>query len=548
MKAAFGLLVSVAIASLAVAAGGVEPEPDVNEFDVVVYGATPAGVCSAVAAAREGVSVAVIEPYDFVGGIMSSGLSFSDSNQMAREALKGLFEEIHQRIEDHYVAGGIQLTYSVKVKDQRPWTYEPHVAEAVFRKVLEEAGVKVFLGEEITAATKEGVRITQLTTGSGRHFAGRVFIDASYEGDLMALAGVKYRVGRESRDEYHESLAGVRYPKKPVAASPFDEQHRLLPLVNSAEVPAPGTGDKCIMTYSYRLCLTEDPAQRVPIEKPADYNGAQFELFRRYYASTPDAPFPIDLYPLPGGKLDGNNGISKMLSLGLVGASWDWPDATPERRREIQKQHESYTRGLLWFLANDSAVPPAIRARASKLGLVKGEFQRSGHWPPMLYVREARRMVGESLLTEHDILKEATKPDSIGVGSFPCDSHDCQRLATKEGGFICEGMIRPRHLKNRKIGQPYQIPYRCVVPQANECNNLLVPVCASATHVAMCSLRVEPAWMVMGESCGIAASLAAREKVAVQAVSYETLRTRLRERGVVVELRNGSTITSFKTE
>jgi hypothetical protein len=507
-----------------------------DEFDVVVYSATPAGICSAIAASREGAAVALLEPRDFVGGMMSSGLSFSDSNQMARESLRGIFEECHQRIEDYYVAKGVPLTYSVRNKDQRPWTYEPHVAESVFREMLREARVSLFVEEEIAAVRKEGTRIMRVTTASQHRYAGRVFIDASYEGDLMALAGVRHQIGREGRGEYGESLAGQQFPKPAIDISPFDARGRLLPLLTDVQRNEPEAGDRNVMTYSYRLCLTDDPAQRVPIERPAEYDGAQFELFRRYFARFPDAEFPIDLYPIPGGKLDGNNGIAKHLSLGLVGESWRWPDATIQQRREIQTLHQSYTHGLLWFLANDDAVPPGIQRRARSLGLAKDEFERDDHWPPMLYVREARRMIGELVLTQHDILTDIAKSDSIGVGSFPCDSHDCQRIATKEGGFICEGTIFPRHLKHRAIGQPYQIPYRCVIPRASECDNLLVPVCASATHVAMCSLRVEPTWMVLGESCGIAAAMIARQDIAAQAVPYKTLRTRLEKRGVVVSL------------
>jgi hypothetical protein len=502
--------------------------------DVVVYGATPAGVCAAVAARREGVSVAIVEPTDLVGGMMTSGLSFSDSNQMARECLLGLFDEFHQRLEAKYRVQGTRLEYSVAEKDQRPWTYEPHMAEAVFNDLLREVGLQVLLNCEIQAVVKDSARIKHIITRNGLQLVGRVFIDATYDGDLMALAKVGYRVGREGRDEYDESFAGKQFPKKTVSVSPFETDGGLLPLVTAAGDADPRKGDHRTMTYSFRLCLTDVPTNRVPITQPDNYDPTQFELFRRYYAKYPSAEFPIDLYSIPGGKFDANNGIAKQLSLGLVGASSEWPDATPEHREDILRQHRAYTQGLLWFLANDVAVPEHIRARATSLGLAKDEFQRYGNWPPVLYVRESRRMKGAYIMTQSDILTNTTKPDSIAVGSFPIDSHDCQRLASSEGGFTNEGAIFPRHIAGRAIGQPYRIPYRSIIPRSDECDNLLVPMCLSATHVAMCSIRVEPTWMVLGQSSGIAAALIAREDVAVGGLEYAKLKTALVARDVVL--------------
>jgi hypothetical protein len=502
-----------------------EPEP--KSFDVVVYGATPAGVCAAVAASREGATVALLEPMDLVGGLMASGLSFSDSNQMARECLLGLFEEFHQRVENAYVAAGVMLPYRVRDKDHKPWTYEPHVAEAVFHGMLREGKVATFLKQDIRSIVKHGVRIKRLVTTDGSTIAGRVFIDASYEGDLLALAKVSYRVGREGPAAYHESLAGHQYPKKEVRVSPWADGDRLLPLMSGREPAPPGAGDQKIMTYSFRLCLTSDADHRVPFAKPDGYDPARFELFRRYFEKHGDAEFPIDLYPLPGGKYDANNGIGKQLSLGLVGASWEWPEATPLRRQQLWQEHRAYTQGLLWFLGNDPGVPERIRTTAGKYGLATDEFAKYGHWPPVLYVREARRMVGAYVLTQNDIRTDVTKPDPVGVGSFPIDSHDCQRVPGEGGGFVNEGTIFPSHIKGRPIGQPHHLPYRCLVPKPEECDNLLVPVCLSASHVAFCSVRVEPTWMVLGQSSGIAAALIARSDVPAQKLPYEQLKPRL---------------------
>jgi hypothetical protein len=508
-----------------------------TDYDVVVYGATPAGVTAAVAAAQEGSRTVVIEPLPLVGGMMSGGLSFSDSNQMARECLGGLFETFHRRVEKDYANRGVQLPYRVADKDQKPWTYEPHVAERVFEAMLREAGVRVVLNETLASVEKDGPAIKSIRTTAGRRFVGKVFIDASYEGDLLAAAGVKYRVGREGKDEYDESLAGVRFPKKPVAVLPRDDRKMLLPLLTGEDPGKEGQGDQKIMTYSFRLCLTEEPKNRVPIDKPDTYDPARYELFRRYYRANPKADLLFDLIAIPGGKFDGNNGIRLPLSLGLVGGNWDYPEGDAKKRAAIWEDHKRYTEGLLYFLANDSDVPDAVRKRMGALGYAKDEFSRSAQFPPVLYVREARRMVGMYFLTQADILDKVVKADPIGVGSFPIDSHDCQRVATADG-FNNEGTIFPVHIAGRKIGQPHHLPYRSITPKAEECTNLLVPVCVSSSHVAFSSVRVEPTWMVLGESAGVAAAMAASANSPVQKVDAAKLAKRLKDRGQVLDLPN----------
>jgi hypothetical protein len=504
-----------------------------DEYDVIVYGGTPGGVTAAVAAAREGRSVLLIEPLPLVGGMMSGGLSFSDSNQMLREALRGLFEEFHLRVEAHYKARGITLPYSVAEKDTKHWTYEPHVAELVFNAMLKEAGVHVVLNETLKQARMQGTRITGLRMRSGRRFAGKMFIDASYEGDLMAAAKVGFRVGRESRAELGESFAGAVYQKKAVGVA-ARENGKPLPLISGATVTPEGEGDHRIMTYSFRLSLSEDPANRVPFTKPADYDAHRYELFRRFYKAAPKTGIPFDMYPIPGNKLDGNNGIGGQLSTGLVGENWDYPTASAKKRKAIWGRHRSYTEGLLWFLMTDTAVPVSVRNRMQQMGYSKDEFAAYGHFPPVLYVREARRMVGEYFLTQADILEHSQKPDAIAVASFPIDSHDCQRIATPGGGFINEGTIFPAKTRIEGRGIPYQVPYRSIVPKAAECANLLVPVCISSSHVAFSSIRVEPAWMVLGESAGIAAAVALEKGVAVQQVDYSILAARLKAKGQVL--------------
>ncbi|SMC69542.1 FAD-dependent oxidoreductase [Pedobacter nyackensis] len=507
-----------------------------KDYDVVVYGATPAGITAAVAASREGKSVVMIEPLRIAGGMMSGGLGFSDSNQMFRETLGGLFEEFHKRVEKVYADRNIQLNYRVDEKDTKYWTYEPHVAELVFNTMLKEAGVKVVLNETLKSAKLKGATIQTLKMRSGKAFSGKVFIDASYEGDLMAAAGVSYRVGREGRDEFGESFAGAVYQKKAVGLSPLDAHKKPLPLISGTALTPDGQGDHRIMTYSFRLCLSEDPTNRIAFKKPKDYNADKYELFRRFYKISPKTGIPFDLYPIPGNKLDGNNGIGGQLSTGLVGENWDYPDASPKRRQEIWDKHRNYTEGLLYFLMTDPAVPEAVRKRMEMLGYAKNEFAQYNHFPPVLYVREARRMVGAYFLTQKDILETKEKPDPIGIGSFPIDSHDCQRIAMPDGGFINEGTIFPAKTRIEGRGIAYQIPYRSITPKATECTNLLVPVCASSSHVAFSSLRVEPAWMVMGESAGIAAAVAVEEKVNVQNINLAKLTERLKAKRQVLTL------------
>lgn len=508
-----------------------------HDYEVVVYGATPSGIASAVAAAREGKKVVIIEPLNIAGGMMSGGLSFSDSNQMARESLGGIFEEIHLRIEKIYKERGVKLPYDVSVKDNRKWMYEPHVAEKVFLEMLNEAGVTVVLNETLKSAIKKQTVITGIKTYSGNVYCGKVFIDASYEGDLLAAAGVSYRVGREGRDEHNESLAGAIYPKEKVEIPAQKKKNgKPLPLINSRKLSPEGAGDHRIMTYSFRLCLSSDPNNQVPFTKPENYDPALFEIFRRYYQAHPETRVPIDFYPLPGNKFDGNNGISLQLSSGLVGENYKYPEAKPRKRQKIWDAHKNFTQGLLYFLQNDRGMPEKIRERMSKLGYAKDEFVNFGHFPPVLYVREGRRMVGEYFLTQHDILENVEKEDPIAIGSFPIDSHDCQRIATGDGGFINEGTIFPVHIEGRYIGQPHQIPYRSITPKADECSNLLVPVAVSSSHVAFSSIRVEPTWIVLGQSAGIAAAMVIEEESTVQNLDYSKLAKRLESKKQILEL------------
>jgi len=504
------------------------------EADVIVYGATPGGFCAAIAAAREGAKVVLLEPSAHVGGVNTGGLSFSDSNQTVRSTLLGLFEEWHKRIAADYTARGVKLPYDIATKDNSVWTYEPHVAARVTNTMLKEAGVTVLTKQPLESIEKEGTKIVSLRTPAGVHTA-KVFIDATYEGDLLAKSGVVWHLGRESRDEYGESLAGRQYPKQKMEINGFDANGLPLPFITTVRKGDDNEGEQSVMVYSFRLCLTKDPANRVAFPAPKAYDPARFELVRRYFQKYPNAPLPWDLYPLPGNKFDANNGIGKMFSMGLVGEANGWCASDPKGRAALWEKHKQYTLEFYQFLTTDAAVPAKIRATMAELGLCRDEFPETDHWSPQLYVREGRRMDGRYTLTQKDVIDDPKKDDAIAVSSFPIDSHDCRRIALPDG-VINEGTIMPVRIPGRRHGYAYHVPYRAITPASSECTNLLVPVALSATHVAYSSIRVEPTWMAIGQSAGIAAALAAKAGVSVQALDYAQLRARLLAQHQVLDL------------
>ncbi len=507
---------------------------ETKSADVVVYGATPGGFCAAIAAAREGASVILLEPTSHIGGVNTGGLSFSDSNQTVRSTVMGLFDEWHRRIEDDYRSRGVKLPYDVSVKDNSVWTYEPHVAMRVTLAMLKEAGVEVITQRPLKSVRKEGATIVEIETTEG-NFAAKTFVDATYEGDLLAAAGVAWTIGREGKEDFGESLAGKRYPKGKMKISGFDDQGNLLPLVTTNDPGDENAGDNRVMVYSFRLSLTSDPANRIPFPAPDHYDPARFEAVRRY-AKSGGTSFGIDLYPLPGNKFDGNNSIGGQFSLGLVGACNGWSEGDAQHRAEIFEAHRQYTLEFYQFLTTDPAVPEAMRKKYAALGLCRDEFPDTDHWPPQLYVREGRRMQGMYVVSQDDILKNPTKSDPIAVSSFPIDSHDCQRVAFEDGTVVDEGTIFPVRMPGRRHGYAYHIPYRAILPQGEQCDNLLVPVSLSCTHVGISSIRVEPTWMILGQSAGIAAAIAAKDGVTVQKLPYQRLKERLLAQGQVLDL------------
>lgn len=504
-----------------------------QQTDVIVYGSTPGGFCAAIAAAREGASVILLEPTDHVGAMNTGGLSHCDSNQMVRSTVMGLFHEWHTRIVKDYTDRGLSAPYDPSKKDQSRWTFEPHVAMRVTMKMLTEAGVSVLTNRYLESVVTDGSRIKTLVTTSGT-FTAKVFVDGTYEGDLMAAANVEWTIGREGKAEFGETLAGKQYSKQTMKISGFDDEGKRLPLVTTENAGREDDGDSNVMTYSFRLCLTSDPDNRVPMPKPANYDPDRFEIVRR--ALKVGARVGFDLYSLPGGKLDGNNSIGGQFSLGLVGGGNDWHSAGEVGRRKIWEAHKQYTLEFIHFLTTDPAVPESIRRKYSALGLCKDEFANDDHFSPSLYVRESRRMKGMYVISQNDILESPQKPDPIAISSFPIDSHDCQRIALKGGGVVNEGTIFPVRRKKPKQGYAYHVPYRSILPQPDQCSNLLVPVALSCTHVGISSLRIEGTWMIIGQSAGIAAALAASQDKTVQQIDYVDLRDRMLAQNQVLKL------------
>jgi hypothetical protein len=498
-------------------------------YDVVVYGGTAAGVISAVSAAHEGMSVALLEPGTHLGGMASGGLSATDYGD--RRVIGGYAFEFYQRVGRHY---DIE-----RYGEDAAWYYEPHVGEQVFLEMAKEAGVKVFLNQllrETDGVLKESARITTIYMENGSSFRARVYVDSSYEGDLMAKAGVSYTLGRESSSQYGESLAGVRAQSPGhqwlLKISPYGKDGILLPEVWPDPPGTPGTADRKLEAYNFRVCLTKDSANQIPFPKPEHYDSKEYELLARLLtASTKQSGRPprldevLRMVKVPNEKVDVNN--NGAFSTDYIGRSWDYPEAHYRRRAEIWQQHLSYIRGLLYFLAHDPRVPTELQREVNSWGLPRDEFADTDHWPDQLYIREARRMTGGFVMTQKDLQTDRHKYDAIGMGSYSIDSHNTYRYVTADGSVANEGDMQI-------AVRPYEIPYRVLLPKRMETENLLVVVCVSASHVAYSSLRMEPQYMIMGQAAGIAASLAVREGAAVQDIDIRRLTDKIRKTGGVL--------------
>ena len=499
-------------------------------WDLVVYGATAGGVMTAVSGARHGLKTVLLEPGRHVGGMATGGLSRTDVGR--REVIGGMALEFYFLVGRRYELERFNVPVG--------WFYEPKVGEAVMLDMLKTAGVTLHFNHRLRESggvVKQGLRVIEVITDNGARFSGKIFADCSYEGDLMAQAKISYTWGRESMAQYGESLAGVRdrTPKHQftVDIPARDEKGELLPEISPLPRGKDGEADKRVQAYNFRVIATDDPANRIPWPKPDNYDPKRYELLARNIAGLTEQKGRPPVFhemtliaKIPNRKADFNN--QGAFSTDYIGRNYDYPDGSYKRRAEIWKDHEDYVKGFYYFLANDPRVPASLREEVRQWGLPKDEYQDTGNWPHQLYVREARRMIGEYVVIQKDLQTDSTKPDVIGMGSCNSDSHNVQRFVNPRGFVENEGDMQVPV-------QPYQMPYRMMLPKAAEAENVLVPVCFSASHVAYSSLRMEPQYMIIGHAAGVAAALALKNNVPVQKVSVPELQGILKKEAAVFE-------------
>ncbi len=509
------------------------------EPDLCIYGGTSGGVAAAVQARRMGRTVVLIEPTRRIGGLTTGGLGQTDIGNKA--AIGGISREFYQRIRTHYTKpdswrwqqreayrdGGQSRT---GLAEDAMWTFEPSAALLVLEAWAREAGVEVVRGERLRqkeGVVKDATRIVSIATESGRVFRAKVFIDATYEGDLMAAAGTSHVIGREANSQFKETLNGVqtknaRHHQFVVGVDPYvkrgDTASGLLPFIDPNGPGVEGAADVRVQAYNFRMCLTDHPDNRLAWEKPAGYDERWYELlFRNYEAGYKGVPWSFSAMPNRKTDINNNHGFST----DFIGQNYDYPAASHAERGKITARHRDYQQGLMWTLANHPRVPQAVRQEVSRWGRCRDEFADTGHWPEQLYVREARRMVGAYVMTQHHCQGREVVEDPAGLAAYTMDSHHTQRHVDAAGHVRNEGDVQ--------VGgfSPFPISYRALVPKETECVNLLVPVCLSATHIAYGSIRMEPVFMVLGQTAATAALQAIDEHVAVQRINYPKLRARL---------------------
>jgi hypothetical protein len=524
-----------------------------HSADVIVYGGTSAAMTAAIKAKELGHSVIVVSPDKHLGGLTAGGLGWTDTGNKA--VIGGLSREFYHRVWQHYnqpEAWSQQTRESYGNKGQgnpaidgaqrTMWIFEPSAAERVFEQWIKEKEITIVrpaLLDREHGVEVEDKRIKSIRTLDGVTFKGKMFIDATYEGDLMAAAGVSYHVGREANAQYGEQWNGVQvgilhhrhhFGVLTEGISPYvvagDPNSGVLPNVSSDPPGEYGQADHRVQAYCFRMCLTNHPANRIPFPKPDGYDSKQYEILRRVLVAGWRELF--DKYdPIPNLKTDTNN--HGPFSTDYIGMNYDYPNASYERRREIIQAHRRYQQGLLYFMANDPGVPQDVREAMSKWGLAKDEFMDNDHWPHQIYVREARRMVGEFVMTEHELVKTKPVVDSVGMGSYTIDSHNVQRYITPEGFVQNEGDI------GVSAKGPYPISMKSLMPQKEEIENLVVPVCISSSHIAFGSIRMEPVFMILGESASTVASTAIQNNSSVQNVTYAEVKPKLLAAGQVLE-------------
>jgi hypothetical protein len=515
---------------------------DTYNADVIIYGGTSAAVTAAVQVVRMEQSVIIVSPDIHLGGMSSSGLGFTDTGN--KEVIGGLAREFYHLIYEHYQKSESwkwqlkseygnrgQGSPAIDGEKRTQWIFEPHVAEEAFEKMIADNKITVFRDEWLdreTGVVKRKGQIKSIKTLSGKVFKGKIFIDATYEGDLMAAANVTYTIGREANSIYDEKWNGVQkdvfhhghYFKDNIDPYkiPGDPSSGLLPRISPESPGENGTGDNKIQAYCFRLCLTRNPDNKVPITMPEGYDSTQYELLVRLSEKRWNEFF--NKYdPIPNLKTDVNN--HGPFSYDNIGMNWDYPDASYERRKEIIQEHINYQKGLLYFTATDKRIPEQVRKIMNEWGYSKDEFADNGYWPYNIYVREARRMIGEYVMTENDVLGKRDVPEPIGMGSYTMDSHNVQRYVTPEGFVQNEGDIGV-HPDN-----PYQIALGSILPPDDECSNLLVPVCVSSSHIAFGSIRMEPVYMILGQSAATIACLAIENNTNIHKVDYDIIKEKL---------------------
>lgn len=518
--------------------------------DVIVYGGTSAAVTAAVQVVQMGKSVIIVSPDKHLGGLSSGGLGWTDTGN--KTVIGGLARDFYHKMYNHYQTAEAwkwqkREEYGNKGQGNRAsdgvertmWIFEPSVAEKAFDAFISENEIPVYREEWLdreNGVEKKNGSIVAITTLSGKTYSGSQFIDATYEGDLMAAAGVSYHVGREAGTTYAEKWNGIQtgvlhhdhYFKVPTDPYkiPGDPSSGLLARISAEPPGEKGAGDHRIQAYCFRMCLSNHPENRVPFPKPANYDPSQYDLLARVFESGWDELFrKFDL--IPNRKTDTNN--HGPFSTDNIGMNYDYPEASYERRAEIIKEHEDYQKGLMYFLANDPRMPADVQAQVNEWGLAKDEFVDNGNWPHQLYIREARRMIGEYVMTEHEILLEEPVEQSIGMGSYTMDSHNVQRYIKPDGFVQNEGDL------GVKAKRPYRIHLGTVLPKKEECTNLTVPVAVSSSHIAFGSIRMEPVFMILGQSAATVAVQAMEKGVGVQEVNYAELRKQLLADGQILE-------------
>jgi hypothetical protein len=532
---------------------------EMSSADIIIYGGTSAGITAAIQAARMGHSVVLIEPTSRLGGLTTGGLGQTDIGN--KQVIGGISREFYRNIKKHYEDpenwiwqsrteykdGG--QTRSMEHEDAM-WTFEPSAALEVYHHMIKDLDIQLVYQQRLnrdSGVKIDGNAIKSISMESGFSYAGKIFIDATYEGDLMAAAGISYSVGRESNAEYGESLNGIqaqKYGKTLLATVSHNAAHHnfidgvdpyiikgdpssgLLPFITEGGPGVEGEGDEGIQAYCFRMTLTNHPENRIPFEKPEDYNELEYELlFRNYEAadgpleemySYGDPLLPWINSAMPNKKTDTNN--QKGFSTDFIGQNWDYPEASYAEREAIVERHRQYQQGLMWTLAYHPRIPKEVRDQVSQWGTCKDEYEREDGWQQQLYIREARRMISDYVMTQRNCEGIEVVDDPVGMAAYGMDSHHIKRYVNAEGFVANEGNVEAH------VRAPYPISYRSIVPNKEECTNLIVPICLSATHIAFGSIRMEPVFMILGQSAATIASLALEEDHAVQDLAYEKLR------------------------